>query len=318
MAIKVQNKNDIGNPYHSEETGQFVSAEYASQAGYEDIKSYDKMSNKITSDYDISSVFVEDDEDSELARFWKQLNGEKVQKKIEEMSNQELIEEIKECYEFFMEKGLDFSGFSDCFNGDLQLKCINFRQLKHLMEKYPIPLKGCKFVVNNRYHSKYTTWARTYGLGRFGNSLKVNYKMEFNGKAFKNYKENKEDVRDSIRSGHWSDCADGKEGAQTISHEYGHMIQAYLIINEGYLSEDEILYSDNVVEKIRQVQTTMKEDIRQRYYEKYKSYTDFEKEISKYGKTNSPEFFAETFASLMCGKPTKTALIMEEWLKQFF
>ena len=44
----------------------------------------------------------------------------------------------------------------------------------------------------------------------------------------------------------------------------------------------------------------------------------FINETSNYGKTEASEFFAETFSSLMCGRPNKAALAMKEYLKQFF
>lgn len=322
MSMKVQNNRGLGNPYHDEKTGEFTSPEYASSPGNEDSKFYDKNSGKIENsnlnDIDWDDLFSgPDGSDDELDSYWNEINGKDYQKNIEEMTNQELIKEINDCYNFFMEKGLDFSEFGNCFNGDLQLKCANFRQLKNLMNKYPIPLKGCKFTVNNRYHSKYTVWARASCIEVSWFSQRVNYRMDFNAKAFMNYKENKIDVRDAIKSGHWVDCANGKESILTISHEYGHMIQAYLMMNKGFVDAG-TLNPDNFDERIGFAKKAMKEEIKENYYKKHKSYIEFEKEISKYGKLNSAEFFAETFASLMCGKPTKTALIMKEWLEKYF
>lgn len=334
MAIKVQNKNDIGNPYHSEETGQFVSAEYASQAGYEDIKSYDKMSNKITSDYDISSIFEEDDEDDELTQFWKQLHGEKVQKKIEEMSNQELIEEIKECETFFKSNGIIIKS-SDFFYGDLQLKCSNFRVLKKMMQQYPIDMYGCELIFSKKfknYEKAAMTYPVYYTYNDFDDNIymsdfRLNKMIKFNHLFFRNYNATKETFKYQTDIGYWEKASDEMITCVVMAHEYGHLIAGDIINQKGLINEvNDMYYSQrkNVKHswfqtKELQMQQDIKDELLQMYKEKFNlTDKDFEKEISKYGKTNAKEFLAETFASMVCGKPTKIALVYKDYLKKYF
>jgi hypothetical protein len=38
--------------------------------------------------------------------------------------------------------------------------------------------------------------------------------------------------------------------------------------------------------------------------------------ISKYGRSNDQEFFAECFANAMCGSPNELGIAMQEWLRR--
>jgi hypothetical protein len=117
MAIKVQNNGGIGNPYHSEANGQFVSAEYASgtmKPG--DVKNYDKASDSFDDDIDWDDLLSEGDPNDELVIYWNnKLKGIVPKKNIEDMTNEEMIKEINECHDFFNQKGLNFSDFNNLF-----------------------------------------------------------------------------------------------------------------------------------------------------------------------------------------------------------
>jgi hypothetical protein len=43
---------------------------------------------------------------------------------------------------------------------------------------------------------------------------------------------------------------------------------------------------------------------------------DLNKNISRYGKSDSEEFFAEAFANSQCGKPNELGNAMNEWLRR--
>lgn len=332
MAIKVQNNGGIGNPYHSEKTGEFVSAEYSSgnmKPG--DVKNYDKVSDSFDDDIDWDDLFSEGDPNDELVIYWNNKQKGIVPKKnIEEMTNQEMIEEIKECKKFFDQKGIVFKNYNDFFYGDLKLKCSNFRMLKNMLEKYPINIEGCEIKFSKQFkklRKTAYTYPFFYNYDKIsGNIIMPTFKnsksIVFNHLAFKNYNSCKNLVRTQINKGFWIDVEEGYETAQTIAHEYGHLVASHVTIEKGFLKEMAIkMPAKHYWFESREIEISndIEFELKQMYEQKYNATEkDFEAEKSRYGKTNSKEFFAETFASLMCGKPTKTALILEEYLKQYF
>lgn len=331
MAIKVQNNGGIGNPYHSEKTGEFVSAEYSSGSMKPvDVKNYDKVSNSFDDDIDWDDLFSENTTGKLSIYRNNKKKGIVPKKNIEEMTNQEMIEEINECKNFFDQKGIIFKNYNEFFYGDLKLKCSNFRMLKKMMEKYPINISGCEIKFSKKF-KRLAKAAYTYPFfynydtsnGKiFMSTFKNSKNIVFNHLAFRNYNFCKELVQNQIKQKFWVDVENGYETAQTIAHEYGHLVASHVLIEKGFLEEMATKMSPNhywFESRENEISNNIEFELKQMYKQKYNSSeNDFEKEKSRYGKTNSKEFFAETFASLMCGKPTKTALILEEYLKQYF
>ena len=346
MAIKVQNNGGIGNPYHSEKTGEFVSAEYASgtmKPG--DVKNYDKESDSFDDDIDWDDLFSEGDPNDELVIYWNNKQKGIVPKKnIEEMTNQEMIEEINECKKFAEENGVVFTNFDKIFNGDLKLKCANLRKLKSLMQEYPIPFEN--FEISSDFLGIGGVWANTISVDfkydKFYpedfdlEKMKINLGIKFNNTIFTNYFYVKREERAEINKGMFVDANEDEEASQALTHEYGHVVQTYIMQKTGRIQQikDEVknknfrafppylsakLEIEEFTKKWYNSIKEIKNEI-ELFYNKQTggNHFSFISETSKYGKTEASEFFAETFCSLMCGRPNKVALAMKEYLKQFF
>lgn len=343
MAIKVQNNGGIGNPYHSEANGQFVSAEYASgnmKPG--DVKNYDKASDSFDDDIDWDALFSGGDQNSKLNTYWNNKQKGIVPKKnIEEMTNEELIKESKECYDYFVSKGLDLSELNDCYGGDLKIKCANFRQLKTLMETYPIDFNGFKLVGSDSFPQGSTRNGEASTWKSFSSTTGFVFQTEIviNKKKFVNYDAVKQDVRRVINDRWWADVSEGNEVIRTISHEYGHLVHGYLLKKMGYFEIiEERVYNGEITgssraavnkkfhNAIREYKKEFVDEIKKEFLKQNPGSTlnDFFNENSDYGKQiehpskRADETFAEAFASLTCGKPNKIALAMQEVLKKYF
>lgn len=79
---------------------------------------------------------------------------------------------------------------------------------------------------------------------------------------------------------------------RTITHEYGHILENVISVNTNKSH-------DKIAGEIKQIAKT-------RYN------TNLKKPVSKYGNTNSSEFFAETFASLNSGGKSGYTLAMKD------
>lgn len=261
---------------------------------------------------------------------------DKYSKPILEMSQEELLKEIGEHKEYLVQKGIDLSGFRDAFNNDLQLKCANFRQMYKIMEKYPVELKGCKFVNSHRYSDKSANQAYMMSRVDFIRGYIPNIKMNFNAKYFMNYKRTVE--MEKWQKG-WHPEVDEEHFAVTaFTHEYGHAIFNNIFASRFTLDDYDKIYGEEmkknglfssstvkdtferVKDKIADTFKQIKEEIFEIFSEQNNEIIEkrsfFEKETSNYGKKNYAEWLAETFLSLEGGKPTKSALAMGEWLKR--
>ncbi len=120
--------------------------------------------------------------------------------------------------------------------------------------------------------------------------------------------------------------ADAFKNTYTITHEYGHILEA--AISRGRTDFDEI---DAQLKSIvrpsgtqmrdiwRNAERSKADDIRNEIIDIAKEHNkdfDLEKNLSRYGHTNSYEFFAEVFANSQCGEPNELGMAMEEWLKK--
>lgn len=157
-------------------------------------------------------------------------------------------------------------------------------------------------------------------------------------------------TKDASGKAHHMPCAEGKDTVYTVTHEYGHLLQNMLIAQrfkkDGWKESkpDAFLDLDGAAntaseyfargysfakaqEKGRQVYTKWYNDrfkevaatcrkeilaIAKKNNRKFKK-DDF---ISKYGKKNDNEFFAEVFANSQLGAPNELGIAMQQWLKQ--
>ena len=82
----------------------------------------------------------------------------------------------------------------------------------------------------------------------------------------------------------------------TVTHEYGHLLHSALTQKTGKTEY--------------QLAREFKEFAERRY-------NATNEDVSRYGHTNSAEFFAESFANANSGNPNRIGRAMREWLRQF-
>ena len=123
----------------------------------------------------------------------------------------------------------------------------------------------------------------------------------------------------------------------TITHEYGHAIECKLINDYNLSHAEELAKLTEKVEKYKTGNYDVKyaisqtQNITRKYTNKITNdiaqdilkiahdidpnfvLSDY---ISKYGKTNNYEFFAECFANANCGEPNVLGKAMEQYLKE--
>ena len=154
------------------------------------------------------------------------------------------------------------------------------------------------------------------------------------------YKKTTDETIEALRQerlNKWSmPFADGNEVAYNVTHEYGHIIQNVLeqerMIEKGLKLDDPLKFVDK---------TKLMSSAKKTRLKAYKWYSDISKEvqdecfdeiiaiakdnnpdfslvdnISRYGKTDKCEFFAEVFANSQLGDPNELGKAMNIWLKK--
>jgi hypothetical protein len=173
-----------------------------------------------------------------------------------------------------------------------------------------------------------------------------------NPKHFQGFGQVKTDVINGQNKGLFSKTDNNDESISSyfLTHEYGHMIAEkifYNIINDEigineiarkYSQEAEMKWLSSDIKSVMNLKLSydfnlddyIRDNIK-KGYEKELSLKiidlmgeisskgmneSFASDISAYGSTNPSEWFAETFASLECGNPTESAIILGKWLKE--
>lgn len=122
----------------------------------------------------------------------------------------------------------------------------------------------------------------------------------------------------------WSmPCAEENYMIATITHEYGHILENHILVSRtDYDKIKERVSSYNASLKMKEYQKAEKNGAKDIWNEivsiAKENNPDFslEDNLSKYGRTNYFEAFAESFANSQCGKPNELGNAMNEWLKR--
>lgn len=268
---------------------------------------------------------------------------DKYSKPILEMSQEELLKEIGEHKEWLLENNVDLQ--VKCFDQDLKLKCANLREMHRLFEKYPFFNNlNHKVLINERKMPRRYADCRMvecnlktyekYGRKLFASAVfSFRDGIRFNSNYFDNYdKIFRLESRD-IKIKYHPEISESKIANCSFTHEFGHLLASHFIYNQ--LSDDakniegEILIGTDGLKTFNKTalewneladkfHENTKNEIMQIYLQDNPSLgiNDFYNEESTYAKESLAEWFAETFASMECGKPNKSALAMEKWLKQ--
>lgn len=199
----------------------------------------------------------------------------------------------------------------------------NTKQLSNLLNKYPkvgnfVKDKGLMF--GGQTTNAIAVTSHSYDMKRLGIHLSNNY--------YDNYSNYSKAIKKGQKNSHFMPCSDKNIDKYALNHEFGHLVENYLI-NEYNINNqaDFSKFKTKIKTTTTQYQVSKAfkdyegkicDKISQNIYDiaiKNNPNFDLSKNLSKYGRESSQEFFDECFANLESGKPNELGKAMEEYLK---
>lgn len=217
---------------------------------------------------------------------------------------------------------------------DSKLHTVTIDRLNELNKKYP--------NMDKFFKEKGTTINSELLGFRTDAQVKYNYDIKnvdfsVNTYRYKDYNELVDKMEESVKSNWHMPCDKKYYDVYTITHEYGHAIECKLINDYNLTHAEELQKITEKVEKYKTGNYDVKyainqtQNITRKYTNKIthdiaqdilKIAHDIDptfvlsEQISRYGKENSYEFFAECFANANCGKPNTLGKAMDQYLKE--
>jgi hypothetical protein len=329
--MKVQNKDNKGNPYHSDANGQFTSkdgggtvnndSEELGETGFIEKNLLSPgFKPRLPDDEYLDLLYELYDDEDEIQE--EQSQQETQLKPINQMTQEELLIEIEQRIDNLSKKNISVS--KTFFSDDLHLKCGALRQIDNVITKYNIS----NFLDGNYPISTYNkdgvsaAWAFAECKGKLTpNGIHVfSSRLRCNRAKMRNFTQVSNDIINAQKKGWWSEVDENFFAEATVCHEMGHVL-TFHIINERLKKDGGMYYMLTGGANLFERET---KKIKDEIFNIYQSqnhgltYNDFLKDASMYGKKDNSEWFAETFMSMNGGKPTKTALAMKRWLDEEF
>lgn len=329
--MKVQNKDNKGNPYHSDANGQFTSkdggetANNSEQLGLTGSSEVEKLSPdfkpRMSDEQYLDLLYEElygDDEDTIQ-------NQENPPKPVMKMSDEEIFKEIKERTENLKNKWIFVR--ENFFVNDIKLKCACLRQIDLVSDKYNITefFEGTMDIYTDgrmsaagQTTSRLDIYQNKYKPHKVGFSTTTMPNVEFVISALK------DGISEKISNGHSMPVDEDFLPEYIACHEMGHVLATSMFSKLLESGRDLKEYDRRAKSSKLKISGVFCGDFKDEIFEIYRqqnpdmSRYDFDSEISSYGATNDAEWFAETFASMNGGKPTKAALAMKQWLDNKF
>ncbi len=179
---------------------------------------------------------------------------------------------------------------------------------------------GSYFSTNNTKHI-------AYARGGYRNEQ---YEISLSNKYYKKIDVYQEQYDRGQQSGFKMPSSDDYRNTYTITHEYGHVLEAYVSRNrtdfDAIKADIESTWGHNpkvipryLSDAYNKSEKNLAKDIRNEIVDIAKSNNknfDLESNLSKYGHTNDYEFFAEVFANSQCGQPNELGVAMQQWLEK--
>lgn len=195
---------------------------------------------------------------------------------------------------------------------DTKLVETNTKQLSKLINKYPkvasyIKDIGLNFGGSNRGGAiAYTSWTKDFK--RLGIYLEQDY--------FGNSKDYINAITKGVKNFEFMPCSDKNINNYAITHEFGHVIENYLLKEYSLKNPDIYKKALNSQYQWDKYKNEVYNNIRNEIID-IASKNDFDilKELSSYGQYSPAEFFAECFANMESGKPNKLGKAMKKYLK---
>lgn len=206
---------------------------------------------------------------------------------------------------------------------DKKLVESNAKQLQGLLNKYPkienfVKEKGLRFGGTNKECIAVTS--HTYDMKNLGIGLSKDY--------YTDKQVYTDTIKRLVKNNKFMPCTDKHINTYALNHEFGHLIENYLIseynknnlaLYNNYRTKVRMAKSPSIANKIvedweRNICRDIADDIC-KIALKNNPKIDFDKNISLYGATKHQEFFAECFANMVSGKPNELGKAMKEYLK---
>lgn len=327
----------LGNGGHSYEkydpnTGKYV-ADGQPNKYYDNPEEKNFANSSLKEKYKDFLNGIEENEELNALFGWKPKENkeyEKYSKPISEMTDPELSNEIKEHENWLEEYGINLK--IKCFDQDLKLKCTNYREMHRLFDKYDF-FKGINSDGSLRNPVKVDSWgmSRKHGYCSmfkpqtegYGGYIYFCDKIRLNKNSFVSFEQTYNRQTRYIELNKRNNALDEKKVCYTFIHEFGHLLHAKFIQNEfkneiqDFKKYDYYTFSEKynkVLESSEKFAARARKETLKIFIDNGNEYSDFSLGNSEYSRKNNDEWFAETFASLEGGKPSKVALAFKEWL----
>ena len=186
-----------------------------------------------------------------------------------------------------------------------------FNELNERFQVVKLDTKSLLSVNNRKTAIAYVTGGYHY----------QSMELSLNQKYYKKREELIDSYYRGQKSGYKMPSSDDYKTTYTITHEYGHLLEAHISRNRTDFRELEekaktfnpaLRYKVYNEQEEKEAKIILDEilDIAKSNNANF----DLEKNLSGYGHTNVYEAFAEIFANSQCGKPNELGLAMQEWL----
>ena len=337
---------DVFQKYSDSREGQFLEATGGGVANNDDNELGDgnfSITDKLSPDFkprlsdeeylNLLNEFYDDEEE---------IQGNQL-KPVEEMTQEEILIEIRNRVSNLKNKKMEING--PFFENDLALKLGCLRQLDLVTEKYGINFDE-PFIIETINNPKEAVAFVNSGLSlqssKNGTFFSISSKrIVFNTSDMANIRATKRMLEYEQNIGEWVKTSDSFYPESIACHECGHIVCNSIFTQMSERQEFKLMpylfkykmgvYGDpdnDDKTKISPLQLMVgdiiKNEIIERVYEIYITdnpdlgRNDFDKDTSSYGQTLPQEWFAETFASMNGGTPSKSALALKKWLDGFY
>ena len=291
---------------------------------------YDPNTGKYVADGQPNKVYNNPEENGSIGR------ETTLKKPINKMTHDEILTEIKESAEKLKKFNIvpdtrlfnEFPKFSLGFVRQAVSLCEKYKIDPHLFnlvvgqevwpnivaEYAPSSIASCDLEINIYY-------SRDYIEKRFNGNLITMHNIFINKNKVSSDYDVLPLIKDGVSKGWINDSNDDFCYEYFASHELGHVL-SFNLINELYKKGEELFdrKANYSLDGISGYYQKFYDEIFSVYKEQNpgSEEKDFANDCSDYSKTHIVEWFAETFASMNGGKPTKVALAMKEWLDRRF
>lgn len=211
----------------------------------------------------------------------------------------------------------DFKGLDEIFVNQ------NIKQLDNLLNEFPkiknfVNEKGMIFTTKNSDAIAETFYS--YDMTKIGIRLNPNYYTNMNEHIFL--------IKKNIIKDHYMSCSDENLKYYALNHEFGHLVETYLLNSYNESNKEEYkIFKDKMKKVVNQKEVDeLLISYEQKFYDetarkvylialKNNKNLKLEKLLSKYGTKSSQEFFAECFANMVSGKSNELGNAMKEFLE---